>query len=153
MRTSNTGRIAHLALPDSVLLDHGDETGPLDLSLLRTPGTWRLDADAPPWNPTMGRPTQLVVLDGTWSQVGRMMRRLPALHGMPRLALPPPAPRLRMRLPPPEGMSTLEAVAATIRMLEGDDAGADALLEVYDRMTDVVLAGSGKQRRRALEAR
>ncbi len=146
-RTSNTARMAHLALSGSELYDHGDPRGPVPIADLLTPDTWRLDSSGEPWDPSQTLPRQLLVLDGSWPQVRRMLRRLPVLHGMRRFALPPPPPRVRMRLPPPEGMSTLEAVATTLRLLEGDDSAADALLVLYDEMTKLVLAGSGKQRR------
>jgi DTW domain-containing protein len=125
-RSSNSGRLAHLALSNSELVDHGGLAGPAVLPPL-PPGTWlvfpegepALVAPAPP-------PRQLIVLDATWSQARRMFRKLPALRGLPilRLAISA-APALRLRAAPtPDRVSTLEAIAHALRLLEGDEAAA-----------------------------
>jgi len=135
-RTSNSGRLAHLALPNSEIVDHGatDEHGrsqpatfpPLD-------GAWLL---YPAGEPTTTAPVppikQLVVLDATWSQARRMYRKLDALRGLPVLRLPDaPMPAARLRASPGEGrVSTIEAIARALRILEGD-AVATPLEELF----------------------
>jgi DTW domain-containing protein YfiP len=124
-RSSNSGRLAHLALPNSVIVDHGGSGGVASLPPLE--GAWlvfpegepTLTAPAPP-------PRQLVVLDATWSQARRMFRKLAGLRGLPVLRLadaPMPAARLR-ESPSPGRVSTIEAIARALRLVEGDDAAA-----------------------------
>jgi tRNA-uridine aminocarboxypropyltransferase len=67
-----------------------------------------------------------VFLDATWSQARRMFRKLAQLRGLPILRLPEaPMPVARLRESPAPGMvSTIEAVAGALRLLEGDAAAA-----------------------------
>ncbi|MCY1080249.1 tRNA-uridine aminocarboxypropyltransferase [Archangium lansingense] len=123
-KKSNTGRVAALALSNARLLTYGAPGEFLDTALLSEPGTWLLYPDGPPAPPDAPAPRQLVVLDASWSQARRMTQRLPALRALPRLALPPPEPGLlRLREPThPSGMSTLDAVARAVAVLEGPEA-------------------------------
>jgi DTW domain-containing protein YfiP len=127
-RLTNTGHWASLALEGSSVLEHGAPGEPLDASGLSAPGAWLLfpsphppPRDAPP-------PRRLIVPDGTWAQARRIVQRIPEVRTLPRLAVDaahPAAPRLRQPLVV-GGMSTLEAVAAALRVL-GDVDAADAL--------------------------
>jgi DTW domain-containing protein len=131
-RSSNSGRLAHLALSNSVIVDHGGVGGPAVLPPLA--GAWlvypegepRVIAPAPP-------PRQLIFLDATWSQARRMFRKLGALRGLPILRLPEaPMPAARLRESPGEGrVSTIEAIARALRLVEGD-AAATALEQLFD---------------------
>ncbi|QRK06202.1 DTW domain-containing protein [Archangium violaceum] len=123
-KKSNTGRVAALALANSRLLTYGAPAEPLDTALLSEPGTWLLYPDGPTAPPDAPAPRQLVVLDASWSQARRMTQRLPSLRTLPRLVLPPPTPgMLRLREPThPSGMSTLDAIARAVAMLEGPEA-------------------------------
>ncbi|MCP3137602.1 tRNA-uridine aminocarboxypropyltransferase [Pyxidicoccus xibeiensis] len=125
-KKSNTGRVAALALANARLLTHGSPAEPFDSGPLSEPGTWLLFPDGPTAPPDAPAPRQLVVLDGSWSQARRMTQRLAALRALPRLVLPPPAPGLlRLREPShPSGMSTLDAIARAVAMLEGPEAAA-----------------------------
>ena len=124
-RSSNSGRLAHLALTNSVIVDHGGEGGPAVLPPLE--GAWlvypegepRVVAPVPP-------PRQLVFLDATWSQARRMFRKLDALRGVPILRLPDaPMPAARLRESPGEGrVSTIEAIARALRLVEGEAPAA-----------------------------
>lgn len=126
-RSSNSGRLAHLVLPDSVLHD----IGALDSSREGPPlgeGAWLVFPDGPVWTaPPPEPPRTLVFLDATWRQARRMRQRLPYLRGLPTLALAPiPAPE-RLRNAPADGMvSTIEAIAAALRLVEGSGP-ADSL--------------------------
>lgn len=130
-RSSNTGRLAHLALANSALVDVGGPVGGgLDLDL---PGAWllfpegapRTTAPAPP-------PDTLIVVDATWPQARRMRQRLPALQGRPILSLAPTPAAARMRRAPVVGrVSTIEAIAAALRLLD-EPAAADALDRLFD---------------------
>lgn len=125
-KKSNTGRVAALALANSRLLIHGSPVEAIDTAVLSEPGTWLLFPDGPAAPPDAPAPRQVVVLDASWSQARRMTQRLPALRTLPRLVLPPPEPgMLRLRDPThPSGMSTLDAIARAVAMLEGPEAAA-----------------------------
>jgi len=121
-RSSNSGRLANLALPNSVIVNHGGIGGPAALPdldgawLLFPEGEPRTRAPEPP-------PKQLIVLDATWSQARRMYRKLDRLRGLPMLRLPEGArANARFRAAPSaDRVSTIEAIAAALRLLEGDD--------------------------------
>jgi DTW domain-containing protein YfiP len=125
-KKSNTGTVAALALVNARRLIYGAPDEPLDTALLTEPGTWLLYPDGPPAPPDAPTPRQLVVLDASWSQARRMTQRLPVLRSLPRLVLPPLAPgTLRLREPShPSGMSTLDAIARAVAVLEGPEAAA-----------------------------
>jgi len=137
-RPGNTGRLAALALPNSRIIPcgGGDRT---DLSFLEddgllAPDTCLLWPDGPDRRPDV-IPRRIVVLDATWHQARRLFRQIPLLQGMPRLVLPLPA-QTRRRLRDqrrPDGMSTLEAVAAAVAVLEGAET-ARPLEELYDEV-------------------
>ena len=141
-RPSNTGRLVALCLPNARIVPCGGGTRvgltPLDESILAQPATWLLwpdghatQTDAPDFIP----PGRVVVLDATWHQARRLFRQTPALRALPRLALPAPVhPRERLRdQQRPDGMSTLEAVAAAVALLEGRHV-AEPLERLYDEV-------------------
>ncbi len=147
-KASNTGRLAHLALARSSLLGYGRQHERLDESALVTPGTWLLFPEGPPAaEPPVGC-DRVLVLDGTWTQARRMRQRIRALRGVPILSLPPPAsPPLRLRESPrPQAMSTIESIAATLALLEGEELAAP-LLELYARVVQrLIIARRPAQR-------
>ncbi len=132
-RSSNTGRLAGLALANCEVLDYGapDSVGglhaahavelqPLAGAMLLFP-TGEVQTCAP-----VPLPTQLIVLDATWSQARRMWQKLQVLRGLPTLRLPEvavAAPRMR-KSPGPGHVSTIEAIAAALRLLEGEAIAA-----------------------------
>jgi DTW domain-containing protein YfiP len=124
-RSSNSGRLAHLALTNSEIIDHGGVTGLAVLPSLD--GAWLVFPEGPPATaPPVPPPRQLVVLDATWSQARRMFRKLAALRGLPILRLPDaPMPAARLRESPGPGrVSTIEAIAGALRLIEGDASAA-----------------------------
>jgi DTW domain-containing protein YfiP len=145
-RASNTGRLAHLALPNSVVIDHGGAGGSAKLTALE--GAWLLFPEGPVTPvPVTPPPRALVVLDATWSQARRMFRKLDALRGLPILRLaeaPMPAARLR-ESPAPGKVSTIEAIARALRVLEGD-ATATPLEQLF-ALAVTRAAQSGRQMR------
>ncbi|MFH1463141.1 MAG: DTW domain-containing protein [Pseudomonadota bacterium] len=136
-RATNTGRLVRLALEGADLVDHGRPSHLLTAEDLAIPAgaclLFPAEEDAPVW--PGGRPALLVVPDGTWPQARRMVRRVPGLADLPRLALPPgPEPERRIRRSPREGArSTLEAVAHALALWE-EPGVAEALLRLYDRL-------------------
>ena len=84
------------------------------------------------------RPSQLVVLDGTWHHARRLFLDNPWLQSLPQVRLDPSAPsRYRIRKQPAEHcVSTLESVVEALRLLEPETEGLDGLIEVFDSMVD-----------------
>jgi len=141
-KSTSTGNLAVQALPNSELVIHGDEAAPLDLS--------RLDGEAsrllllfPGEDATIlsrelvredPRPVTLIVPDGSWRQARKFGRRIPGLDRLEQVCLPPgPGSRYQLRAENPgRGLSTLEAIARALGILESPDVqhGLDALLDL-----------------------
>jgi tRNA-uridine aminocarboxypropyltransferase len=124
--TSNTGRFAALALPKSRIFAYGGGEA-FDPEPLCAPGSMLLYSSGPaPGRPLPFLPERLIVLDGSFRQARRMYKRVPQLRELPEFRLP--APRVtptRLRRPTqPEGMSTIEAIAAALSTLEGPELAA-----------------------------
>jgi len=77
-------------------------------------------------------PRALIVLDGTWSQAGKLYRANPWLGALPHYVLAPAAPtRYRIRLAPrPSYLSTIEAIVAALGVLELETPGLGDLIAV-----------------------
>jgi DTW domain-containing protein YfiP len=135
-RSSNSGRLAHRALTNSELVDYPDGTvPPLD-------GAWLLfpegrEIPEAPANPPRG----IVALDATWAQARKMYRKLNALRGLPLFKLPvAPMPAQRLRSAPAPGLvSTIEAIARALRILEGD-AVATPLEQLFQAAVAATIA-------------
>ncbi len=127
-KSTGTARIAALALPHARLMDFRENAEPArsELPAEVGPGTFLLfpSDQAAPWDGSVVK--KLVLLDGTWRQVRRMYTKLPALHAVPKLALPEKALKvLRLRDSKFEaGRSTLEAIAEALALLEGESVAA-----------------------------
>ena len=123
-KSTGTVRIANLALPNSEIVDFGEEAAPANerLSALVAGAVLVFPAEPPqPW-PT-APVEKVILLDGTWRQTRRMFHRLPALHSLPRLTLPPKdAQVLRLRESTfADGRSTMEAAADALERLESPE--------------------------------
>lgn len=129
-RSSNSGRLAGLALPNCEIIDHGAPgtsatvVDPRDAAVL-FPGGQPLSAG--------NGPARLVILDGTWSQVRRMRRKVGGLDRIPTVCIPlVPTDAPRMRASPGDGkVSTLEAIAHALGVLEGAEV-RDPLLALFE---------------------
>ena len=88
------------------------------------------------------RPTDLVVLDGTWGHARTLFRTSPWMAELPRFVIEPSEPsRYRIRKEPKvEFVSTLEAVAYALRALEPELENLDQLIPAFDRMIDKAIA-------------
>jgi len=139
----NTARLAELALPNSerhvgvefgasarVQASLANADAPAIL-LFPGPGARDLAVERPP------HPVTLVVLDGTWWQAQKLLKRNPELLSLPRYALAPATPsRYRIRREPAEHcVSTIEAIVQALVALEGR-ADARALLRPFDAMVE-----------------
>ena len=143
-----TGRMAAMCLPGAqVVTSKGWEASPALARLLADggrpawllfPGPDAIDVDsAPPPGPIT-----LVVVDGTWGQATGIVRRDPLLSGLPRLAFRPATPseyRIR-RQPRRECLSTIEALAHVLGVLEGDPDGMGRLLVPFRAMIERQIA-------------
>ncbi len=133
-RSSNSGRLAHLALPNSELRDlfgPGETDRHADLAL--GAGAWLLFPEgAARTVAPVPAPATVVVLDATWAQARRMRQRLTGLRGVPVLSVAPVPAAVRMRRAPAPGMvSTIEAIAGALQLLEGSEA-SDPLVRVFE---------------------
>lgn len=135
-KTSNTGRLAHLLLSNSALVDHGVEGQPVDLTGHLGDHPFVLAAGATP----LGDPPQvstLVVIDSTWATAKSMRWRIPPLPSVPTLSLPAPvvAPLRMRRGVEPEQMATIEAIAAALDFL-GEPEPAAHLRALFATMSE-----------------
>jgi DTW domain-containing protein len=154
-RTSNTVRLLTLAINDVTLLPHGIFPAPADPASHMPAGATPLVlfpcTEARPLTPelvaSLPSPPALIVPDGNWKQASNMVKRLPLLAGAMKVALTTrtyEGTAIR-RNQPGHRMSTYEAVAQALAVLEGD-AVADPLLDFYRRATDRMLLVRGKLR-------
>lgn len=91
-----------------------------------------------------GRPLQLVVPDGTWRKVRRLLYLNPLLLGLPRVTLATCVPsRYRLRkAPAADALSTIEAITQALEELEG--AGRfSQLLKPFDALIEGQIAAMG----------
>jgi DTW domain-containing protein YfiP len=159
VKTTTTGPIALLALPNHEQHVHGVQGSPLDLSHLQDPGRrlWILfpSDDARPIDQALldedARPVTLVVPEGNWGQASRMARRLPGLVNALRVVLPPgPRGTWSVRAEPRAGgMSTMEAIARAVGHIESTEAQAGLerlfrLVNTRTMMTRQVPSGTGQ---------
>ncbi|MGC3999226.1 MAG: tRNA-uridine aminocarboxypropyltransferase [Anaeromyxobacter sp.] len=82
-------------------------------------------------------PRHLVVIDGTWLQVERMLRDNPQLAALPKLSVVPDGAEgygLLRREPEAHCMSTIDAVALALGALERDPARFEPMRAAFRRM-------------------
>ena len=151
-RSSNTGLLAHRALVNSEVRVRGDTPAPLDLSDLlisqyRTFLLYPAD-DAAELSKKLVEeqpaPIQLIVPDGTWRQARKLHSRHAELKHVPRVKITAPNHsvfQLRAQHRP-ERMATLQAIAAALRIIEGD-AAASQLMNLYYLKIERTLMGRG----------
>lgn len=139
-KPTNTGRLVPWMLPNASILLRGtpddipvpdDDTRPT--FVLHPDAERELRREDALANP------RLLFPDGTWAQARRMLGRDPALAGATRVRLPPGGPgiyALRKDVRPLH-LSTLEAVARSVGVLEGEPyerAMTDVLAMLVERM-------------------
>ncbi|HZU95212.1 MAG TPA: tRNA-uridine aminocarboxypropyltransferase [Planctomycetota bacterium] len=154
-----TARLAHLSLPNSVLLEGHDFADDARLaSALEGQETLLLypTRDAVPLESLEpGKPRALVVIDGTWPQARNLFNHTPALRSLQGVKIPRgQKSRYRIRLQPRmECLSTLEAAVRALGVLEGDPARFEPILEAFDRMVDRHIALAAAQGKQIVKAR
>ena len=145
-KPTNTGRLAARCLPNSAVSTRGG-VPPATLWEGTEPVLLFPHAEARPlesWRDS-ARPITLVVPDGTWRQANKARRRVEGLADLPCVALPP-AVRSSYRLRHdrrPDRVSTIEAVALALRILEGPSA-AEPLEHIFRIMVDRTLWTNGR---------
>jgi DTW domain-containing protein len=154
-RQSNTGRLALSALTEMEIRLRGLPNRPLALDDLLDPARRPLllfpSADAGLLDEEFvsrdPRPVTLIVHDGTWNLARKIPLREGGLKAVPRVRLPLEAPsdyRLR-HSPHPEKLSTLEAIARAMGLLEGEEVQRD-LERLFQVARDRILWSQGKLR-------
>lgn len=129
-KSTNTGRIATACLANSEIIVRGYEGRPSE-PLAWTEAVQPLllfpFEDAKPLGDAArtldGRPVVLIVPDGTWRQASKVRRRVPGLADVPCVSVSGEA-RLPHRLRAEahaHGLSTIEAIARAMAILEGED--------------------------------
>lgn len=147
-QSSNTGRIAALALEGAEVAVWGRRDAPLAAESLagdaseRTVLLFPTDG-APPLAPLDARPVRLLVPDGTWRQARRIARKLAALPGVERARVDASAPRSLRKAPSGDRLGTGEAIAAALEALGEAEAGAHVRDRVR-RMVDRWLYARGR---------
>lgn len=149
-KPTNTGRLAVDCLTRGEVRVRGHEGDPVD-AFEPAPGTRTLllfpypDAVPLPEVVAPGADVTLVVPDGNWRQASKVRNRVAGLHDATPVVLPPGPPstyRLRHEAHP-HGLSTLEAIARALGILEGPEVQA-ALERVFHAMVERVLWSRGE---------
>ena len=152
LRSSNTGLLALRALVNSEVRIRGEARATLDLKDLLTPAYRTLllfpSADAVELDRRLvnmeRRPIQLIVPDGTWRQARKIHSRQRELEDIPRvkISIPNHATFQLRAQSRPEGMATLQAIAAGLQVIEGAWVGAQ-LMRLYHARVARTLGARG----------
>jgi DTW domain-containing protein len=136
-KSTGTARLAGLALSNLRIIDMAAENpAPVRAALSELRDAWLLYPSGPSASagPPTAAPKTLVVLDGTWRQTRKMLRRLPELARFPRYSLAADVSEVerdRLREPPrPGARSTLESIADALGQLDSPACG-QRLLELH----------------------
>jgi DTW domain-containing protein YfiP len=148
-KTTNTGRLAAMCLPNSEIWIRGragEPTSALGLDPESQPVLLFPHEDAVPISRFAGLPRAitLVVPDGTWRQASRVRNRVAGLREVPCVSIPPDA-RTEYRLryeSHTEGLATLEAIARAFGILEGHRV-RDAMEHILRVMVERTLWSRG----------
>ena len=135
----NTARIVKESLSNcQMITDHNRQLGECNLPISDDAGLLFPKSDSPILDelPAEKRPSQLVIIDGTWHQAKTILRDVPQLQGLRCFRLAPTTPgqyKIR-REPTPQSLSTLEATVSALKSLEPETKGLDQLLKAFHTM-------------------
>jgi DTW domain-containing protein YfiP len=151
-KSTNTGRLAAACVANSTIVvrgQRGKPSEPLAWSGAERPLLLFPFEDAIPIAEALRerdeRPVVLIVPDGTWRQASKVRRRVPGLEGVTCVSVSGEA-RLPHRLRAEAhayGLSTLEAIARALSVLEGDDV-RERLEAVFRSMVERTLWTRGE---------
>jgi DTW domain-containing protein len=137
-KVSNTARVAALAMTSLELRTWGDRADVV--SDLTPDGTWLLSPDGKP--APLQAPRLVVALDASWSQARHMVQRSLPLRALTKVRLTPASVEKSLRDAPPGGLSTLQALAHTVLLLEGEAAAAP-VFALHDLLVNRTLTARG----------
>lgn len=151
-RTTNTGRLACEALVNSNLVIRGQREEPLNFSvilrqefqpLLLYPGEQSQELSSE-FLSQFKKPIQLLVPDGNWRQASKVAIRSRELDLVPRVRVSvlEPAQAYMRKETKEQGMSTLEAIAEALGVIEGVEV-RELLLDLYQWKLKRTLEGRG----------
>jgi DTW domain-containing protein YfiP len=151
-KPSNTGLLAIKALTHSEVFVRGLPGQALDFSKILKPNYQPLllfpsdDAQtlSKKWLSQFNLPIQLLVPDGSWRQASKIHHRHTELDSIPRVKINDLNTRpLHLRKETkPEGMSTLEAIAKALAIIEDQSVGS-SLTELYELKLSRTLKARG----------
>lgn len=138
-RTTNTGRLATLALTNSRLHVRGLKDQPFEpseslddayQSLLFFPSD---DAVELTRSLLTDKPVNLIVPDGNWRQASKVHTRYPEFANLTRVKISATntSQYFLRKETTPEGMATLQAIAEALGVIEGSEV-RDQLAKLYD---------------------
>jgi DTW domain-containing protein YfiP len=151
--TSNTANLACLALPNCKISLRGLPDKPFsiesigltqdEMALYLFPHEDALELTTEFFENNRDKKFHLIVPDGTWSQAVKFYRREEGLQGVQCVKLPPGAPgRYKLRKSSDENrLSTYEALARALGILENDERVLIELDRMFDVMVDSVVRG------------
>ena len=155
-KSTGTARVAQLALANLRIVDLvAENPQPVRALLASLESAWLLYPGRESAQRLASPPRTLVVLDGTWRQTRKMVRRLPELARFPHFALESPAPggpltRLR-EAPAPSARSTLESIATALGQLHAPELGQE-LLELHRHFVEQTRLARGQRLPASTEA-
>lgn len=128
-RPSNTARFATRMLQNSSMVIHGTADGSSQAWGIERTQPLVLHPDGRPLRPDDAGRSCLIVPDGTWRHVRRMLKRVPVLLRGDTVCVAAPAhTELTVRREPRAGhTSTLEAIARAMGVLESPEVEAEML--------------------------
>jgi DTW domain-containing protein len=157
-RTTNSGRLAVKALTNSKMLIRGDKNHPLNLSNDISPDNildkkyqsllFFPSKNAVPLTKEFVSqhqwPIQLIVPDGNWRQASKVQNRHIELKDIPHVMISKTnkAQYHLRKEHSPEGMSTLEAIACALEIIEGPHV-YESLMALYHKKLEHTLIGRG----------
>ncbi len=144
-KTSNSGRVVSLCLPETRVYDWRGRGGPWSAPEL-PPESWLIfpgDAARPAGALRNVRHPVVVLIDGTWKQSRKMCRQVPGLSALPRLSLHArPLPLVLRRRVVPGGLCTAEA-AARLLIAAGEEEAGRGLLAAWQVQVRHILRSKG----------
>ncbi len=140
----STCRMAHLSLPNSSMhVAWSPDADPDIVEQVSGPDTYILfpSEHATDLADLTDMPRTLVVVDGTWSNAKKFVRRSPLLRALPHVICHPDfTSRYRIRREPADHcLSTIEATALALEHSERAPGRFTPILRAFERMVDIQL--------------